>query len=601
MKTSKKLVPLIALILSLVCFLTACGGDAGKIVQTKTERIYFEEGEKSDPPPELDELKSLLETLPQAVPFTSESGEFVYKIVYPESSSDSFESAVKEFKSNMNSGLRCSPTAVLDSNKDSGYEILVGQTNRKESSDAAKKVKSNRANSYEDFIIQVKGKKIVITGVSESGTIKGMEWFVETFCESTTTWGFVREGYEFLYAPKYNLPAINLSGKSIADYSIVYPKDMEYVYGRAIDDLDQYLIEEFYIELERDDERYMNVTNEILIGNVNRSESKSVTPAENEYIIKQVGKKLVIKASDSVALYYGITAFNDMIAKAKKDNKKLDLADGFELKKTIDKTNPDVYKLTLADEFDTETLNADLWSTYTNATGTSSLGGQYLQKGTEIAYVKDGSLHMPSYVKGNDFWVSELSTKNSYWYKYGCLEVRAKMPAYPAVATIWINADYYGANAEIDILENFGNLKGFSANIHKWFRQPTWDGTTNWAHSSLDGSEFTDIKRFRYNTEKYKDTLADDYHIYSLDWTEDYYRFAVDGVTFFTYDFSNNPEEIDCFRQKLYLIMGCGVGNTSYGPKYDPAVDGTEFDYAVDYVRLYQIPSRDELVYGFKG
>ena len=47
--------------------------------------------------------------------------------------------------------------------------------------------------------------------------------------------------------------------------------------------------------------------------------------------------------------------------------------------------------------------------------------------------------------------------------------------------------------------------------------------------------------------------------------------------------------------------MGCGVGSTSYGPKYDPDVDGLEFDYAVDYVRLYQVPDTDELVYGFKG
>ena len=101
MKDSKKLISLIAIILSIVCFLTACGGDAGKIVQTKTERIYFEEGEKSEPPPELEELKTLLETLPNAVPFLSESGEFAYKIVYPESASDSIESAVKELKSNI--------------------------------------------------------------------------------------------------------------------------------------------------------------------------------------------------------------------------------------------------------------------------------------------------------------------------------------------------------------------------------------------------------------------------------------------------------------------------------------------------------------------
>ena len=601
MKDSKKLISLIAIILSIVCFLTACGGDAGKIVQTKTERIYFEEGEKSEPPPELEELKTLLETLPNAVPFLSESGEFAYKIVYPESASDSIESAVKEFKSNMNRGLKCSPDAVLDSNKDSGYEILVGQTNRKESLDVAKKVKSNRANSYDDFIVKVIGKKIVITGVSDSGTIKGLEWFAETFCESSATWGFVRENYEFLYAPVYNLPSIKLSGISIANYQLVYPKNMEYVYGRAIDDLSQYLIKEFHIELIRDDERYASSTYEILIGDLNRPESKSVTTGENEYVIKQVGEKLVIKASDSISLYYGITAFNDMIAKAKTDNKKLDLANGFELRQTVDKTNPNVYTMTLNDEFDSTELNLEMWSTYENAKGISSLGGEYLQKGTEIAYVKDGILHMPAYVKDDDFWVSELTTKSSYWFKYGCFEVRAKMPLNPASATIWLNGDYYGASAEIDILENFGKLDSFAANIHKWFTNYTWDGTTSWPHTSLDGGEFADIKRYIYDVDKHKDTLADDFHIYSLDWTEDYYRFAVDGVTFFTYDFSENPDEIDYFRQKLYLIMGCGVGNVEYGPKYDKEQHATEFDYAVDYVRLYQIPNRDELVYGFKG
>ena len=95
--------------------------------------------------------------------------------------------------------------------------------------------------------------------------------------------------------------------------------------------------------------------------------------------------------------------------------------------------------------------------------------------------------------------------------------------------------------------------------------------------------------------------MGSDFHIYSLDWTEDYYAFAVDGVTFFKYDFSGNPDALDCFRQKLYLIFGNGVGAGSYGPKYDPSQHGTEFDYAIDYVRLYQIPAASELVYGFKG
>ena len=596
----RRLISIIALILSVAFVFSACGGDAGKIVQTKTEHIYYEEGEKVTPPPELEELKELLETLPTAVPVYNEEGTFAYTIVYPENASDDLETAAKSIRSAINRNIKYSSTATLDTSEDSGYEILVGQTNRAESKDAAKMIADNRGDNYDDFYIQVVGNKIVITGVSDAGTIAGVEWFVNTFCQSRDTWSYVRENYEFLYAPEYETPVITLAGKSIAEYTVVYPKDMEFVYGRAVDDIYQYLINNFHIKLDKDDERYAKASYEILVGNLDRKESKGVTVGANEYVIKQVNNKLVVKGSDSIALYYGLVELEKMIVDAYDNTKSLEIKKGFVKKGTIDTTDPNVVQLTLRDEFD-GALDTSIWSTYTNATGTSSLGGQYLQKGTEIAYTENGVLHMPSYVKDKDFWVSELSTKNSYWYKYGCLEVRAKMPIAPAVATIWANADYYGVNAEIDILENFGNLKGFSANIHKWFRQPTWDGTTQWAHSSLDGSKYTDMKRFRYDTSKHKDDLSKDFHIYSLDWNENSFRFAVDGVTFFTYDFSGNEEEMDCFRQKLYLIMGCGVGNTSYGPKYNAETDGLEFDYEVDYVRLYQVPSTDELVYGFKG
>lgn len=609
MKNSKKIISFVALLLSLVCLLSACGGDAGKIVQTKTERIYFADDGKTEEsettkgneqPPELEELKNLLKTLPESVPFLTENGDFAYTVIYSEKASGELENAVKEFRTNINKGLKCSAVAALDSNADSGYEILVGETNRKDSISAVNKIRSNRVNCYDDFIVKVTGKKIVITGVSDAGTIKGVEWFTETFCASNKAWGFVRENYEFLYAPAYKLPSIELSGTSIANYQLVYPKDMEYVYGRAIDDLNQKLIDEFHMELKRDDERYAASDCEILIGDLNCAESKSVTPVKNEYVIRQIGRKLVIKASDSITLYYGIKAFANLIERAKETNKNLNLPNGFTERKAIDKANPAFYRLTLNDEFNSDELNLDMWSTYLNAKGTSSLGGEYLQKGTEIAYTKDGVLHIPAYVKGNDFWVSELTTKNSYWFKYGCFEVRAKMPINPSWAAIWLNSDYYGVAAEIDVLENFASHDSFAANIHKWFTNNTWDGTTIWPHTSLDGGEFADAKRFFYNTEKHKDTLTDDFHIYSVDWTEDYYRFAFDGVTFFTYDFSENPDEIDAFRQKLYFIMGCGVGNTG-GPKYDKEKHAKEFDFAVDYVRLYQVPEISELVYGYKG
>jgi len=95
---------------------------------------------------------------------------------------------------------------------------------------------------------------------------------------------------------------------------------------------------------------------------------------------------------------------------------------------------------------------------------------------------------MPARRKGNDFEYTEISTKKNLWFRYGVLEIRAKLNETPATSAFWLNSDYYGVRPEVDLLEDFGRTTTFSTNIHKWFSQPSWDGTTTWAHTSLDGS-----------------------------------------------------------------------------------------------------------------
>ncbi|MBO4734299.1 MAG: family 16 glycosylhydrolase, partial [Clostridia bacterium] len=199
-----------------------------------------------------------------------------------------------------------------------------------------------------------------------------------------------------------------------------------------------------------------------------------------------------------------------------------------------------------------------------------------------------------------DFGEGKITLKKNLWYKYGCLEVRAKMPLYPAHCAIWLNG-----GAEIDIVENFSNQISFKSNIHKWFSRYLWDGTRDDGHLSIEGNATYDAARnYKIDVEKFGN-LADGFHTYSLDWTEDYYRFAVDGKTYFRYDYSENEDEVDFFRRELYLILVCGCGSNSYGARYVPSVHDkldsngnyVPFDFQIDYVRLYQNPSTDGVNY----
>jgi len=369
---NKRKSSILALCLSLVCILSACGGPAGKISQTKIETIYYDyvkddskKGENKENPdeepviddgqddigpgkgkdkepkeklPGLIELEELIKKLPKELPIFADDGvSFVYDIVYPSVSSNDLSNAVKDLRAAIQKGLKASASTVYDKVENpNGYEILVGETNRKESIDCLNRIKSSRPNHLMDFIVKVYERKIVIIGGTEKATLKALNWFMSTFGTSANSWFYLRENYELFYAPNRSLPKITLAGTALSEYKIITPRSMEFVYGRAICDLVDYIKNDLYFSLEIDNFPSNAYKHEILIGEINRSESKSVVPQKDQYIIKMVNNKLVIKGYDSVATYYGVKAFHDMLKNAKATGKDLSLANGYIFQKTMD-------------------------------------------------------------------------------------------------------------------------------------------------------------------------------------------------------------------------------------------------------------------------
>jgi beta-glucanase (GH16 family) len=176
---------------------------------------------------------------------------------------------------------------------------------------------------------------------------------------------------------------------------------------------------------------------------------------------------------------------------------------------------------------------------------------------------------------------ARIRTLNSFNFKYGTLEVRAKMPAgdwlWPA---IWLlpSRSVYGswpASGEIDLLESRGNRRLFDGNTNVGTEQvgSTLHFGPRWDVNGWQTAHYTRNSRPAYN---------EGFHTYKMVWTPNYIQFIVDNVVLGTVDagegfwkrggFQNsglaNPwsraSKMAPFDQEFHLIMNLAVGGVNY-------------------------------------
>jgi beta-glucanase (GH16 family) len=197
--------------------------------------------------------------------------------------------------------------------------------------------------------------------------------------------------------------------------------------------------------------------------------------------------------------------------------------------------------------------------------------------------------------EGLNYSLSEgLTTWGTMNYKYGYLEMRAKIPfrhgAWPSFweqsCTIFQTTPWM---SEIDIFEVFSSKKTLCSALHKWGY-----GT----HCSVGGVS--------YSFENFEN-LNDEYHVYGLEWDEKELNFYVDDIKFGTIPIDPvngnfGYEKIDGtsgFHDFHFVIMN----NEIFSPasKFQPegAVltdeDEMPIDYYIDWIRLYQNPEKEEI------
>ncbi len=232
--------------------------------------------------------------------------------------------------------------------------------------------------------------------------------------------------------------------------------------------------------------------------------------------------------------------------------------------------------LTWEEDFSGTSLNRNHWS-FETGTGNNGWGNNELQYyREENTSLQEGHLVITAKkesVGSSQYTSSRLVTMGKKNFRYGRIDVRAALPRgqglWPAIWMLGTNFSSVGwpASGEIDIMEMVGGNG----------RENTVHGTVHWQNQGQH-AEFGGSKT------RATGTYSDEFHVYSVIWTENQIRWLVNDEVYHTIDTS--PAELDEFRKPFFFILNLAVGGNWPG---SPSTS-TSFPqhFIVDYIRVFQ-------------
>jgi len=238
--------------------------------------------------------------------------------------------------------------------------------------------------------------------------------------------------------------------------------------------------------------------------------------------------------------------------------------------------DPIYTNLVWSDEFETNgPPEVSKWN-YDIGTGSSGWGNnelQYYTDRTDNVVVEDGVLKIIARKEnygGSNYTSTRLKTQGKFDFKYGRIDVKAKLPGgdgtWPAIWMLGSNIETVGwpACGEIDIMEYSGYNPGrVQSAIH-------------------NNSSFGATVNFRVKT---IENETDEYHVYSMIWSENQISFLIDDERFYTYKPVGKNEANWPFDKNQFLLLNVAMGGT-LGGVIDPNFSSSTME--IDYVRVYQ-------------
>ena len=235
--------------------------------------------------------------------------------------------------------------------------------------------------------------------------------------------------------------------------------------------------------------------------------------------------------------------------------------------------------LVWSDEFDAPDIDMTKWS-YEVGTGNWGWGNgeaQYYTDNSNNSFIEDGKLIIKAIrqsYSGSDYSSARMVTKNKGDWTYGRIEVRAKLPAgtgtWPAIWMMPTDSEYGGwpDSGEIDIMEHVGFDPGA---IHATCHNDTY----NWYDGIPPPGGELNVNDFDEN-----------FHTYTLEWTESSLKWFVDETLYYTYSNTSSWSTWP-YNYDFFIILNIAIGGTWGGQQgIDDGIFPVQME--VEYVRVYQ-------------
>ncbi|MDR1939514.1 MAG: glycoside hydrolase family 16 protein [Clostridiales bacterium] len=271
------------------------------------------------------------------------------------------------------------------------------------------------------------------------------------------------------------------------------------------------------------------------------------------------------------------------------------LPDFYGAGKGAENANQDGWYEVFVDEFDGDSLNADLWAYSPERYRTKTLNPahpEYTSYWTRDAVsVNGGNLEIRAEQRPDGRYTGGIETRKThiaddgetivtdsmlFEQAFGYFEVRVKFPDEEGLwSAFWLQSEYQRKigndgrdGTEIDVYES-----GF-------IRHPKWMGhALLWDGYGTSNSRVSGLRR------GYGANLYDGYHTFALKWTPGYYVFYIDGAATWATNDGGVAQVAEFLRLTVEIDEGDGWG--PHAQKIGLFKSKASVFY-VDYVRVYQ-------------
>jgi len=237
------------------------------------------------------------------------------------------------------------------------------------------------------------------------------------------------------------------------------------------------------------------------------------------------------------------------------------------------------YTLAWSDEFSGSALDLNAWNQETG-NGSGGWGNnelEYYTNSTKNTFVSNGNLIIEArkeLTSGLNYTSGRMTTQGKKTFKFGRIDIRAKLPVGKGIwPALWmlgssISTVSWPACGEIDIMELVGTYPSRVTGTMHW-KAVNGSATNKGANYNLASGDF-----------------SQQFHVYSIIWTENNIKWYVDDQLFLTNTSFDVGSANYPFNANQFFIFNVAVGGNWPGPP-----DGTTLwpqRMFVDYVRVFQ-------------